>query len=118
MGAGKWGRLEVWRGGEWGTVCADGFDDNDARVVCRTLGFGGGEKYHSSMRDYGMQSFDRNNEVTETELGYAGSGRIWLDDVDCTGRESNFFQCPEVANPARWGLHSCRHFNDVFMKCT
>jgi len=33
------GRLEVYHDGVWGSVCDHGFNDKEASVVCRSLGF-------------------------------------------------------------------------------
>ena len=46
------GRVEICINGLWGTVCADNYwDNNEARVVCRQVGYnvdtGRGELVHS-----------------------------------------------------------------------
>ena len=90
------GRVEVNYNGEWGTVCDDGWDDTDADVVCRQLGFG----------------------ITETSYRSAyfgqGSGTIWLDNVACIGSESTLASCGHLGiNITR----SCSHNDDAGVKC-
>ena len=54
---------------------------------------------------YGLESSD--------SFG-AGSGPIWLDDVKCTGTESNILSCPQLALGSD---HNCQHNEDSGIKC-
>ncbi|XP_071503574.1 scavenger receptor cysteine-rich domain-containing protein DMBT1-like [Diadema antillarum] len=89
------GRVEFYYNGEWGTVCDDWWDIEDANVVCRMLGFEGASNY-SCCAEYGQ-----------------GSGLILLDDVECNGTESNLADCPHNG----YGMHNCGHYEDVGVKC-
>ncbi len=42
-----------------------------------------------------------------------GSGRIWLDNVACTGNELRLQDCQH----AGWGDENCGHIEDVGIKC-
>jgi len=88
--------IEVYHNGEWGTVCDDDWDLNDAQVVCRELGFGKAV----DVRHYAFYG--------------PGSGHIWLDNLQCVGNEQNIQHC---SHPG-FGKHDCYHREDAGVKCS
>ncbi|XP_056014421.1 deleted in malignant brain tumors 1 protein-like [Ostrea edulis] len=90
------GRVEVLVNGEWGTVCDDSWDPEDAAVVCGSLGYTG-------------NAIPLNNAFFGP-----GSGRTWLDNVGCSGTETSVFDCKHNG----YGIENCSHNEDAGVRCT
>ena len=89
------GRVEVFHNNIWGTVCDDSWDINDARVICRQLG------YRDAISSPGSARFG------------AGRGKIWLDNVNCQGDEASIVYCGHSG----WGNNDCGHYEDASVVC-
>uniref|UniRef100_A0A1X7T3T8 SRCR domain-containing protein n=1 Tax=Amphimedon queenslandica TaxID=400682 RepID=A0A1X7T3T8_AMPQE len=77
-----YGRVEVCVEGIWGTICRDSYwDNNDASVVCRQLGF-------SPYGSIAVTSSWNNEE----------RGITFLTGLNCNGTEENIFDCLIDAN--------------------
>lgn len=90
------GRVEVYYNGAWGTVCDDGWDINDANVVCRMLGYARAVSAPFGARFGG------------------GSGQILLDDVNCRGTEATLRDCENNG----LSQHNCGHSEDAGAVCS
>ena len=90
-----YGRVEVYHNGIWGTVCDDGWDNTDATVVCRQLGF------YFSPYAYGSAQYGQ------------GTGPIWLSNISCIGNESSLVDCSQSSA----GTNNCTHSDDAAVSC-
>lgn len=91
----SYGRLEICYGGEWGTICDDYFESDEANVACNQLGFMGASTYYTGAA-YGR-----------------GCGSIFLDDLDCDGSESRLEHCFHRSICG----NNCDHSQDVSVVC-
>ena len=91
------GRVELCIHGRWGTVCDDEWDSQDAAVVCRQLNMlEGGSAFGVHQAWHGE-----------------GNGFIVLDNVRCTGTETELLNC-RSEEP---GSHNCSPFEDAGVFC-
>ncbi|KAJ8026465.1 Deleted in malignant brain tumors 1 protein [Holothuria leucospilota] len=89
------GRVEIYHHGEWGTICDDGWNFDDAEVVCRQLGFPG------ALFAVGNAYFGQ------------GNGFVLLDDVSCNGTEHYLVDCRH----AGWYQHNCGPGDEAGVQC-
>lgn len=89
------GRVEIYHIDRWGTICDNKWDLKDATVICRMLNYSGA---------LAAPLYSAYN---------AGSGQIWLDNVECLGNESTIYDCQHDG----LGNHDCSHFEDAGVIC-
>lgn len=77
-------------------MCYNGWDLNDANVVCKEMGCG--------------------PALTATEsAGFGqGSGQIWLKNVTCSGSEMSLTECSHGV----FEKHQCNHSKDAGVICS
>ena len=84
------GDLEFYYDNEWGLVCHDYWDINDAQVACRQLG------YARAIEATKNTTFRTDND----------NQSMVVDDVECTGIEQTLLACPR-RNDAELGRTNC-----------
>ena len=97
---------------QWGTVCDDSWDNNDAKVVCRMLNYSSSGKYICYVIVFSLLDISGGIAKGSAYFGQ-GSGSILLDDVHCTGNEVFIFSCSYNSN----GSHNCVHKEDAGVVC-
>ncbi|KAM9782737.1 scavenger receptor cysteine-rich domain-containing protein DMBT1-like, partial [Neosynchiropus ocellatus] len=90
------GRVEINHLDQWGTVCDDHWTITNAEVLCRELKCGAAL------------------EAKTNAFFGEGSNEIWLDDVECTGRETTILKCPHK----ELGENNCGHGEDAGVVCS
>ncbi|XP_065830172.1 uncharacterized protein [Oscarella lobularis] len=95
------GRLEVFYKNEWGTVCDDEWDIQDAHVVCRQLRLGRAIK--------ALKGLDHNYGP--------GENSILLNKLRCKGSEQVLAQCLSEKGIYRRAKEICRNKEDVALIC-
>lgn len=85
-----------------GRVCNSNWDDDDARVMCKTKGHLDGIAFHYSQYNY---------------VSFSSRGPFWVSSVNCTGNETRLQDCPfsdrlHLGNCSKADLAGAVCFND------
>ncbi|XP_076050905.1 neurotrypsin-like [Oratosquilla oratoria] len=95
-GSGVIGPLRIKHQGRWSTMCDDDFNQAEAQVVCRSLGYETAILYN------------------EAFLG-EGTGFVRNIVTSCTGKERWLSECPDI----NWDREiTCTHKEDVGLLCS
>lgn len=92
------GRVEICVNETWGTVCNQMWGTTDANVACRQLGFQ-----------------PTNATVIPTSVFGVGAGRIWLNNLICSGSETRLIDCAHAGIGMSTGCDG--HNNDAALRC-
>ena len=110
------GRVEICANETWGTVCDDFWGPADAGVICRQLGFSRFSETKAPVIVLLVNTLLFLMNIDATAVGSAfygrGSGPIHIDDVACTGTETNVLQC--TYDPV---TSDCGHSEDAGVQC-
>uniref|UniRef100_A0A3B5L7L5 Soluble scavenger receptor cysteine-rich domain-containing protein SSC5D n=1 Tax=Xiphophorus couchianus TaxID=32473 RepID=A0A3B5L7L5_9TELE len=90
------GRVEIYHDDVWGTVCDDHWSIANAEVVCRELNCG------------------IVMEAKKSAFFGEGTHEIWLDDVQCNGKETSITKCQHKP----FGINNCGHSEDAGVVCS
>ena len=92
------GRVEIYYNGQWGTVCNYGWDDIDASIVCKQLGFG-----------------SSGTAILDVQVYGPGTGRVLLSNVMCSNNDTTLSSCAHLGV----GIAACRcnHHKDAGVTC-
>lgn len=89
------GHVMAYRNGQWGILCRDSWNERDAAVICRQLG------YHVG----GMAS---------DSTALVDAGPTWVTDFACTGLENNINDC----HSREWDRQNCNHSEYSGVSCS
>ncbi|KAH9500139.1 hypothetical protein Btru_077291 [Bulinus truncatus] len=91
------GRLEVEINGQWGTVCKDGWIEENSLLVCQQLGL----------------ALNRDYPLARLRTRAPDSTPVHMNWVSCDETDVDFTKCRAVNDDAV----TCSHDKDVYIKC-
>ncbi len=110
------GRVELCQNETWGTICQDGFEFNEAKVICRQLGFSVlSTPLKKIMYFLYLNKIFYIDPTVQTGPAFTyplATGPIYLDNIDCTGTEPRVLSCQYDTHVA-----DCTHMTDVGIDC-